>query len=98
VLIAVRAPQQEILAHAMLERGDATGVGLCVGEGLEILAGVARQAPEWMQKGGLAWVHRLVTDPGRLGERYLVDGPAILGLWGRWRSQRRAAMTSRSSR
>lgn len=98
VFIALGTPQQEMLARAVLERGDATGVGLCIGENLAILAGVGRQAPAWMQKGGVAWLHRLASDPGRLGERYLVDGPAILGLWWRWRSQRRAAMTSRNSR
>ena len=30
------------------------------------------RAPRWMQKVGLEWLHRLATEPRRLGPRYLV--------------------------
>ena len=51
--ICVGAPQQELIAYAMRQRGDATGVGLCVGAALDFLAGKAQRAPVWMRAAGL---------------------------------------------
>ena len=31
--------------------------------------------PRWVQRMGFEWLHRLVQEPGRLGRRYLVEGP-----------------------
>lgn len=99
VFIAGQSPQQEMIAKAAHDRGDATGIGLCCGESLAELAGLRRVTPDWMRDARLGWLHRLATDPGRFGERALTDGPAVLSLWLRWRAaQRRAAMASRSSR
>ncbi len=48
------------------------GVAVCIGGGIDILAGVRRRAPSWMQTAGLEWVYRLVQEPLRLGYRYLI--------------------------
>jgi N-acetylglucosaminyldiphosphoundecaprenol N-acetyl-beta-D-mannosaminyltransferase len=80
VFLAVGSPQQELLAAAIAATGRATGTGLCIGAGLEFLAGASRRAPGWMQRGGLEWLFRLGSDPRRLAHRYLVDSPAILRL------------------
>lgn len=85
VLICVGSPQQELIAEACLDRGDCTGVGLCVGASLDFLGGKAERAPRWMQKARLEWLHRLVQEPGRMWRRYLVDGPKVVFLWWRWR-------------
>ena len=37
------------------------------------VAGVHRRAPDWMQRSGLEWAHRLAREPRRLMRRYLVD-------------------------
>jgi len=84
VFICVGSPQQELVAEACLDRGDCTGVGLCVGASLDFLGGKAQRAPRWMQKARLEWLHRLVQEPGRMWRRYLVDGPKIFFLWRRW--------------
>ena len=74
VLICVGSPQQEMIAEACLDRGDCTGVGLCVGASLDFLGGKARRAPVWIQRARLEWLHRLVQEPGRMWRRYLVEG------------------------
>lgn len=89
-LFCVGSPQQEMIAEACLDRGDCTGVGLCVGASLDFLAGTARRAPGWVQKLRLEWLHRLVQEPSRMWRRYLVEGPKILLLWQRWRKTRRS--------
>jgi N-acetylglucosaminyldiphosphoundecaprenol N-acetyl-beta-D-mannosaminyltransferase len=39
------------------------------------IAGVHPRAPDWMQRHGLEWLHRLIREPRRLGPRYLVTNP-----------------------
>lgn len=88
VFLCVGSPQQEMIAEACLERGDCTGVGLCVGASLDFLSGKARRAPLWMRQARLEWLHRLMEEPRRLWRRYLVDGPKILFIWWEWRKAR----------
>jgi N-acetylglucosaminyldiphosphoundecaprenol N-acetyl-beta-D-mannosaminyltransferase len=85
VFICVGSPQQEMIAEACLDRGDCTGVGLCVGASLDFLGGKAQRAPLWIQKSRLEWLHRLLQEPQRMWRRYLVDGPKVFLLWHRWR-------------
>jgi exopolysaccharide biosynthesis WecB/TagA/CpsF family protein len=79
--IAVGSPQQEILARRIARAGTAINVGLCVGAALNLLVGIERRAPEWMQRNGLEWLHRLIENPQRMWHRYLVRGPRIFGLF-----------------
>ncbi len=80
VFLALGSPRQELLAAAIQAEGAATGTGLCIGAGLDFLAGAARRAPEWMRRAGLEWLHRLAADPRRLARRYLRDDPPIFGM------------------
>lgn len=79
-LIAVGAPQQEILAQKLKSRGIAQGLGLCVGASVNFLTGAERRAPRWMQRIGMEWFYRLLNDPYRLAQRYLVRGPRVFAL------------------
>lgn len=88
VFLCVGSPQQEMIAEACLDRGDCTGVGLCVGASLDFLSGKARRAPVWMRRLRLEWLHRLSEEPRRLWKRYLVDGPKIAFIWWEWRRAR----------
>jgi N-acetylglucosaminyldiphosphoundecaprenol N-acetyl-beta-D-mannosaminyltransferase len=78
VFLAVGSPQQEILAAAIQATGCASGTGLCIGAGLEFIAGAQQRAPLWMQRTSLEWLHRLCRHPYRLARRYLRDSPTIL--------------------
>lgn len=89
VLFAIGAPQSEIVCHAIARRGEARGVGLCIGASVEFLSGAKSRAPRWMQRAGLEWLFRLTSEPGRLWRRYLVRGPRVFRLW--WNTERAAA-------
>lgn len=80
IFLAVGSPRQEMLALAIRASGQATGIGLCIGAGLEFAAGAQPRAPAWMQNTGLEWLHRLGGEPHRLARRYLLECPAILPL------------------
>lgn len=88
VFLCVGSPQQEMIAAACIERGDCTGVGLCVGASLDFLSGKTQRAPRWMQQARLEWLHRLAEEPKRMWRRYLVDGPRVLIIWWEWRRAR----------
>lgn len=83
--LCVGSPQQEMVAHAAALRGDCVGTALCCGASLDFLTGKTARAPNWMRKTRLEWVHRLASEPRRLAKRYLMDGPAILRIWWRYR-------------
>ena len=77
--LAVGAPQQERIAHMLMERGRAAGLALCFGASLNFVTGVEKRAPVWMRRIGSEWLYRLMQDPKRLGRRYLIRGPRIFG-------------------
>jgi exopolysaccharide biosynthesis WecB/TagA/CpsF family protein len=85
VFLAIGAPQSEIVAKKIAQRGKARGVALCIGASIEFLSGAQTRAPQWMQKSGLEWLYRLMSDPKRLASRYLVRGPRIFKIW--WKAR-----------
>lgn len=98
-LFAIGAPQSEIVCARIAELGEAHGVALCIGASLEFLTGAKRRAPRVLQRLKLEWLFRLLSEPGRLWRRYLVEGPRIFLIWRRWRlSAARQGAGSGSSR
>ena len=77
VFLAVGRPQQEILASRIADHPQARGVGLCIGAAIDFLTGAQHRAPVWVQKVGLEWFYRLVSDPQRFARRYLLESPRI---------------------
>jgi N-acetylglucosaminyldiphosphoundecaprenol N-acetyl-beta-D-mannosaminyltransferase len=64
-------PRQEIFLEEQWERlGVAMAIG--VGGSFDVLAGVRRRAPLWLQTVGMEWLFRLAQEPRRLFRRYLV--------------------------
>jgi exopolysaccharide biosynthesis WecB/TagA/CpsF family protein len=80
IFLALGMPQQEILARHIADHPQVGGVGLCIGASIDFLTGKQRRAPVWLQKIGLEWLHRLLSDPRRLASRYLLECPRILYL------------------
>jgi exopolysaccharide biosynthesis WecB/TagA/CpsF family protein len=67
--VALGAPRQEIFAARCLDELAGTGM-LCIGAGLDFIAGTQTRAPSITQKAGLEWVWRMLREPRRLGPRY----------------------------
>ena len=51
-----------------------------VGAAFDFHAGLKKQAPRWVQKNGLEWLFRLLSEPRRLWRRYLINNPWFLWL------------------
>lgn len=86
VFLGTGCPRQEAFAEA--HRESIRAVQLCVGAAFDFHAGVKRMAPAWMQRRGLEWLFRLVTEPRRLWRRYLVTNAIYLALMAREVSRR----------
>jgi len=80
VFLAVGMPQQEMVARLVADHPQARGVGLCIGASIDFLIGKQHRAPVWVQKAGLEWLYRLLSDPRRLASRYLIECPRIFYL------------------
>jgi len=78
VFIGLGCPKQEIWMAE--HRGKANAVMLGVGAAFDFHAGLKPQAPAWMQRIGLEWLFRLLTEPRRLWKRYLYHNPRFLVL------------------
>jgi N-acetylglucosaminyldiphosphoundecaprenol N-acetyl-beta-D-mannosaminyltransferase len=55
-------------------------VMLGVGAAFDFHAGRVKQAPPWMQRSGLEWSFRLMMEPRRLWNRYMLN-PLFLIMW-----------------
>lgn len=69
VFVGLGCPKQETWMAA--HRGRVHAVMLGVGAAFDYHAGTLERAPMWMQKMGLEWMHRLVSEPRRLAGRYV---------------------------
>jgi N-acetylglucosaminyldiphosphoundecaprenol N-acetyl-beta-D-mannosaminyltransferase len=78
VWIGISSPKQEYLMSELAPLVGATLIG--VGAAFDFHSGRIRRAPVLMQRIGMEWFHRLVSEPSRLWRRYLVMAPRFLFL------------------
>lgn len=70
VVIAIGSPKQEELYAKLIDAGAGAGCYLGLGAAPQFLAGSLRRAPLFVQKLGLEWAFRLISEPKRLLRRY----------------------------
>jgi N-acetylglucosaminyldiphosphoundecaprenol N-acetyl-beta-D-mannosaminyltransferase len=76
VWVSLGCPKQELWMSRQRGRIPAPMIG--VGAAFDFHAGTVRRAPGWMQRSGLEWLHRLLSEPRRLWRRYLVTNTAFV--------------------
>ena len=92
LLVALGAPQQELwLAR---NRGR-LNVRILMGVGglFDYYSGRIERAPVWIREIGLEWVWRLLQEPGRMWQRYVIGNP--LFLYRVWRQKKRNGSVGR---
>ena len=77
VWVGLSTPKQERWMAAHVGRLAAPAL-IGVGAAFDFHAGIKRQAPRWMQRSGLEWSFRMLSEPRRLGRRYLVNNPLFV--------------------
>jgi UDP-N-acetyl-D-mannosaminuronic acid transferase (WecB/TagA/CpsF family) len=79
VFIGLGCPKQDHFAADHAE--SIRAVQVCVGAAFEFHAGTKPMAPGWLQRYGLEWLYRLISEPRRLWRRYLTTNSIFLCKW-----------------
>lgn len=79
VWVGLGSPKQERWIASHVDRLTAP-VLIGVGAAFDFHTGRKPQAPHWMQRSGLEWLFRLLTEPRRLWKRYLINNPLFVML------------------
>lgn len=74
--IGLGCPLQEKFAYE--HKSQICSVMVCVGAAFDFHAGVKKRAPLWMQKSGLEWLFRLLSEPKRLAKRYFITNTIFI--------------------
>jgi len=77
LLVARGVPTQDLFIDRYL---PLLGVKIAMGVGglFDFVSGRIDRAPMWMRESGLEWVYRLLQEPGRMWQRYLVGNLTFL--------------------
>ena len=75
--VGLSTPKQERFMSEFLPLLETT-VMLGVGAAFDFHTGRMKEAPRWMMRCGLQWLHRLCSDPKRLWRRYAIIVPSYL--------------------
>lgn len=77
LLVAMSSPKKEVF---MKRWEDVMGARIChgVGGSFDVMAGLTRRAPRWMQRCGLEWLFRVLQEPRRMWKRYLVTNTVFM--------------------
>jgi len=86
LLMALSAPKQEIFVNKYRREFE---IPVIFGAGIAIdyFAGRIKQAPEWVNKSGMEWLYRMVQEPKRLFERYIIHDLPTLIYMRKWARQ-----------
>jgi len=77
LLVGFGMPLQEQWLQENWERIDAK-IALTGGAVFDYISGELRRAPRWMTDYGFEWLGRLLIEPRRLWQRYVVGNPVFL--------------------
>ncbi|MDD5489010.1 MAG: WecB/TagA/CpsF family glycosyltransferase, partial [Candidatus Omnitrophica bacterium] len=79
LFLAISSPRKErFLSRYLAEMNVPFVMG--VGGSFDVVAGVTRRAPVWMQKSGLEWFYRFSQEPARMWKRYIPGNMRFIGL------------------
>lgn len=72
IILAMGMPKQERVAALLAENLDYPCLIICGGAILDFIGGKVRRAPLIFRRFGMEWLYRLMQEPRRLFQRYMV--------------------------
>jgi len=79
LFVGLGAPKQEYWIYANYQELRVP-ISVGIGVSFELVADMVRRSPVWMQKIGLEWFFRLIVEPRRLWQRYIIGNPHFIWL------------------
>ncbi|MCB0457959.1 MAG: WecB/TagA/CpsF family glycosyltransferase [Flavobacteriaceae bacterium] len=80
LFVAITSPIKENFLKTHKEILKDVNLIMGVGGSFDVIAGVTKRAPLWMQKIGMEWFYRLIQEPKRMWKRYLIGNSKFIGL------------------
>ncbi|HEX2920167.1 MAG TPA: WecB/TagA/CpsF family glycosyltransferase [Bacteroidales bacterium] len=80
LFVAITSPKKEKFLYNYEDVLRNVNFTMGVGGSFDIVAGITRRAPKWLQKMGLEWFVRLTQEPGRMWKRYLIGNSTFIYL------------------
>lgn len=78
LFVAISSPKKEnFLYQNRLALSNVSFI-MGVGGSFDVVSGLVKRAPIWMQKSGLEWFYRFLQEPKRMWKRYLVGNNKFL--------------------
>lgn len=79
LFVAMSSPKKEIFLNTYKYLIQTLFI-MGVGGSFDVVSGLVKRAPLWMQKSGLEWFYRVIQEPGRMWKRYLFGNSQFLYL------------------
>ncbi|RNI37489.1 glycosyltransferase [Hanamia caeni] len=79
LFVAMSSPKKEIFLNTYKHLIQAPFI-MGVGGSFDVIAGIVKRAPKWMQKNGLEWLYRTLQEPRRMWKRYLFGNSSFIYL------------------
>jgi N-acetylglucosaminyldiphosphoundecaprenol N-acetyl-beta-D-mannosaminyltransferase len=79
LFVAVSSPKKEIFLHTYKDVIQTPFI-MGVGGSFDVVSGLVKRAPLWMQRSGFEWLYRVIQEPRRMWKRYLVGNSAFIYL------------------
>lgn len=80
LFVAISSPKKEIFLNENKSILKNINFIMGVGGSFDVVSGLVKRAPQWMQKFGLEWFYRLIQEPKRMWRRYLVGNTKFIFL------------------
>lgn len=84
LFVGMGAPKQEIFVYENMHEYKIP-ISVSVGATIDFIAGVQKRAPVWMRRIGFEWLYRLLREPRRMFERYILNDTKIFRLAWKYR-------------
>jgi len=80
LFVAITSPKKEKFLYNYENILRKVNFTMGVGGTFDIIAGLTKRAPKWVQNMGMEWFVRLAQEPGRMWKRYLVGNATFVYL------------------
>lgn len=78
LFVAMTSPKKENFLHKYKNDLKTVGFIMGVGGSFDVLSGLTKRAPLWMQNMGFEWLFRLIQEPKRMWKRYLIGNSKFI--------------------
>ena len=80
LFVAITSPKKENFLYENRETLKVVNFIMGVGGSFDVVSGLVKRAPLWMQRSGLEWFYRLIQEPKRMWKRYLIGNSKFIFL------------------